>query len=154
MEHNLWKSVLANQLVKGTIDNLSLNRSAIGGAEHQIEIKEFVTEKVFVFFDGCFSLNQHLSNRLRQEYLSDTGFGLWCLKNQRCVSACIYMWELKHNILFVQFLHCTAINTLQFFFNKDACMPLFNADRGNIYTIPGQSQQFSHSQGTGEGKID
>ena len=70
------------------------------------------------------------------------------------MSACIYVWELKHNILFIQFLHCTAINTLQLFFNEDACTTLFNADRGDIYAIPGQPQQFSHSQGTRECKID
>ena len=46
-------------LIESTVDNLPLNRLAIGRTENQIEVYELVTEKVFQFFDVSLSLYQH-----------------------------------------------------------------------------------------------
>ena len=50
---------LLNQLIESTVDNLPLNRLAIGRTENQIEVYELVTEKVFQFFNVSLSLYQH-----------------------------------------------------------------------------------------------
>lgn len=51
MENHFRQSLLLNQLIESTVDNLPLNRLAIGRTENQIEVYELVTEKVFQFFD-------------------------------------------------------------------------------------------------------
>ena len=59
MENHLRQPVLLDQLIESTVDNLTLNRLAIGRTEHQIKVYELVTEKVFQFFDVSLSLRQH-----------------------------------------------------------------------------------------------
>ena len=59
MENHFRQSLLLNQLIESTVDNLPLNRLAIGRTENQIEVYELVTEKVFQFFDVSLSLYQH-----------------------------------------------------------------------------------------------
>ena len=81
VENYLRKSVLLNQFVEGTIDNLPLNRLSVGRTEHQIEVNELVTEKVFQFFDFRLALNQHFCHSSRQKDLTDTGFRFRGLEN-------------------------------------------------------------------------
>ena len=59
MENHFRQSLLLNQLIESTVDNLPLNRLAVGRTENQIEVYELVTEKVFQFFDVSLSLYQH-----------------------------------------------------------------------------------------------
>ena len=59
MENHFRQSLLLNQLIESTVDNLPLNRLAVGRTENQIEVYELVTEKVFQFFDISLSLYQH-----------------------------------------------------------------------------------------------
>ena len=61
MENHFRQSLLLNQLIESTVDNLPLNRLAIGRTENQIEVYELVTEKVFQFFDVSLYLSNYQS---------------------------------------------------------------------------------------------
>ena len=62
--------------------------------------------------------------------------------------------ELEHNVLSVQICHRFTIYSLQLLFNEDACLTKFDTRRRNVYTVPGQPQKLTHSQRTGESKVD
>src|SRR5699024_183284 len=153
MENHFRQSLLLNQLIESTVDNLPLNRLAIGRTENQIEVYELVTEKVFQFFDVSLSLYQHFRYGFRYEHLADTCFGLRSFENQCGMRTGEGRWELEHDVLTVQICHRFTIYSLQLLFNEDACLTKFNTGGGNVNTVPGKPQKLAHSQGTGEGKV-